>query len=58
MIDTSHRNRIVNKVRGLLDDGFTEIKISVFDSGFVIVPSRESTETAPFPHKNENGKIN
>ena len=40
MIDTMNRNRIVNKVRALLDEGFTEIDIKVIDEGFIINPTK------------------
>ena len=40
MVDTNIRNKLVNEVRRLVDDGFTEIDIKIVDEGFIINPTK------------------
>lgn len=42
MIDTMNRNRLVNRFRTLLDEGYTEFDIKVIDEGFIINPTKSS----------------
>lgn len=49
MIDTILRNRLVNKFRELIDDGFTEFEIKILDdgeNGYVINPTKYTQKTS------------
>ncbi len=42
-METNQRNKIVNRIRDLLDEDYTDIQIRVFKEGFSIIPSKEIT---------------
>ena len=46
MINTMEKNRLVNRFRTLLDEGFTEFDIKVTDESFIINPTK-TTQTKP-----------